>query len=70
MRAGHGPENIPLAVPEKIIGLTLILNFFDRYDSLASLHPPLAALGSLPPGMFSWTALSNPLPKRKIRATP
>ena len=40
----------PLAVPEKIIGLTLILDFFDRCDSLASLHLPQAALGSLPTG--------------------
>ena len=40
--------SIPLAVPEKIIGLTKILDFFDRCDSFASLYPPLAALGSLP----------------------
>ena len=39
--------SIPLAVPEKIIGLTLVLDFFDRCDSFASLRPPLAALGSL-----------------------
>ena len=37
-----------VAVPEKIIGLTLILDFFDRCLSLASLHLPPAALGSLP----------------------
>ncbi len=35
-------------MPEKIIGLTLILDFFDRGHSLASLYLPLAALGSLP----------------------
>jgi len=35
-------------VPEKIIGLTLILDFFDRGHSLPSLPPPLAAVGSLP----------------------
>ena len=40
--------SIPLAVPEKIIGLTQILDFSDRCDSFASLYPPLAALGSLP----------------------
>ena len=40
--------SIPLAVPEKIIGLAPILDFFDRCDSFASLHPPPAALGSLP----------------------
>ena len=37
----------PVAVPEKIIGLTLILDFFDRCHSLASLFPPPAAVGSL-----------------------
>ena len=36
------------AVPEKIIGLTLILDFFDRGHSLCSLYPPPAALPSLP----------------------
>jgi len=35
------------AVPEKIIGLTLILDFFDRCTQIASLHPPPAALGNL-----------------------
>ena len=39
----------PVAVPEKIIGLTLFLDFFDRCLSLTSLHLPPAALGSLPP---------------------
>ena len=38
-------QNHPLAVPEKRIGLPLILAFFDRCASPASLHPPLAALG-------------------------
>ena len=38
----------PVAVPEKIFGLTLILDFFDRCHSLASLAPPPAAVGSLP----------------------
>ena len=48
---GGGAEKsaLPLAVPEKIIGLTLILDFFDRCDSFASLYPPPAALGSLAP---------------------
>ena len=35
------------AVPEKIIGLTLFLDFFDRCTALGSLLPPLAALPSL-----------------------
>jgi len=39
-------------VPEKIFGLTHFLDFFDRCHSLTSLFPPLAALGSLPTGMF------------------
>ena len=42
----------PVAVPEKIFGLTLVLDFFDRCHSLASLYLPPAALGSLPTGHF------------------
>ena len=38
----------PVAVPDKIFGLTLSLDFIDRCHSLPSLLPPLAALGSLP----------------------
>ena len=38
----------PVAVPEKIIGLALFLDFFDRCHSLRSLLPPPAALPSLP----------------------
>ena len=44
----------PVAVPEKIIVLTLILDFFDRCHSLRSLLPPLAALPSLPYVGFFW----------------
>ena len=40
----------PVAVPEKIFGLTLILDFFDRCHSLVSLPPPQAAVDSLPTG--------------------
>ena len=36
--------NCPLAVPEKIIGLTLILDFFDRGAKKFSLYRPLGAL--------------------------
>jgi hypothetical protein len=35
-------------VPDKIFGLTLILDFIDRCHSLTSLYLPPAALGSLP----------------------
>ena len=38
-----------VAVPDKIIGLTLFLDFIDRCHSLASFLPPQAAVGSLPP---------------------
>ena len=38
----------PVAEREKIIGLTLILDYFDRCHSLASLYLPPAALSSLP----------------------
>ena len=40
--------DVPVAVPDKIFGLTLILDFIDRCHSLWSLHPPQAALPSLP----------------------
>ena len=41
--------SIPLAVPEKRFGLPPILALFDRCASLASLHPPPAALGDAAP---------------------
>ncbi|MBR5617068.1 MAG: hypothetical protein IKW50_02680 [Oscillospiraceae bacterium] len=41
-------QSSPVAVPEKIFGLTLFLDFFDRCHSLTSLFLPPAALGSLP----------------------
>jgi hypothetical protein len=37
-----------VAVPDKIIGLTLILDFIDRGHSLCSLYLPQAAVASLP----------------------
>ena len=50
---------LPVAVPEKIFGLALLLDFFDRGHSLTSLHPPPAALSSLPPA-------KNPSPAARI----
>jgi len=38
----------PVAVPDKIFGLTLFLDFIDRCHSLPSLPLPPAAVGSLP----------------------
>ena len=38
----------PVAVSDKIFGLTLFLDFIDRCHSLSSLFPPLAAVASLP----------------------
>jgi hypothetical protein len=38
----------PVAVPDKIFGLTRSLDFVDRCHSLKSLYPPPAALPSLP----------------------
>ena len=38
----------PVAVPDKIFGLTHFLDFIDRCHSLASFLPPPAAVGSLP----------------------
>jgi len=37
----------PLAVPEKIFGLPLVLDFFDRCANPCSLYPPLAALAGV-----------------------
>ena len=42
------PTSFPVAVSDKIFGLTLILDFIDRCHSLSSLHPPPAAVASLP----------------------
>ena len=41
-------QTSPVAVPDKIFGLTLFLDFIDRCHSLRSLLPPHAALSSLP----------------------
>ena len=40
--------SLPVAVPDKIFGLSLFLDFIDRCHALCSLYPPLAALASLP----------------------
>ena len=53
--------SFPVAVPEKIFGLTLILDFFDRCHSLTSLYLPLAALGSLPTRLLLRAAFQIPL---------
>ena len=45
MRYGAG---CPVAVPDKIFGLMLFLDFVDRCHSLGSLHLPPATLPSLP----------------------
>jgi len=42
----------PVAVPEKIFGLSFFLDYFDRCHSLTSLNLPPAALGSLPRRRF------------------
>jgi len=48
-------QSSPVAVPDKIFGLSLFLDFIDRGHSLGSLLPPQAALPSLPP-----TRLASP----------
>ena len=53
---------LPVAVPDKIFGLTPFLDFIDRGHSLNSLNLPPAALGSL--------LLSSPIPSIKKWATP
>ena len=44
--------NVPIAVPDKIFGLTHFLDFIDRCYSLTSRYLPLAVLGSLPTGLL------------------
>ena len=48
-----------LAVPDKIFGLTLFLDFIDRCHSLRSLLPPQAALPSLPNSIISTYSIKN-----------
>ena len=52
----------PVAVPDKIFGLTLFLDFIDRGYSLRSLFLPPAALPSLPLSVSGsyLTAASSP----------
>jgi len=45
----------PVAVPEKMFTLRM-LHFFDRGHSLSSLHPPPAAVASLPIMKFAYSA--------------
>ena len=50
--AAHSSANrspCRLAVPEKNLRAARLLDFFDRYGCSASLHPPLAVLGSASP---------------------
>ena len=54
---------VPVAVPEMIVGLTRILDHFDRFPSLASLHLPPAVLASLPG--ISPPVRSLPIPKKE-----
>ena len=56
-------------MPEKIIGLTRFLDFFDRGHSLASFLPPQAAVSSLPLPVYAKRSLvkqrtrtSKPIP--------
>jgi hypothetical protein len=46
--------NVPIAVPDKIFGLTHFLDFIDRCYSLTSRYLPLAVLGSLPTGLLHY----------------
>ena len=42
----------PVAVPDKIFGLTRILDFIDRCPARSSLYPPPAAVASLTPSQL------------------
>ena len=46
-------------MPDKIIGLTLFLDFIDRCPALSSLYPPLAAVASLTPVSFADSPLKE-----------
>ena len=64
-RRPAGGKQVPVAVPEKIYGLTLILDFVDRCHSLTSLYLPLAALGSLPTGLSHLDGFESPVDSKK-----
>ena len=49
----------PVAVPDKIFGLTHSLDFIDRCHSLPSLTPPPAAVGSLPLPVYAQLRCAN-----------
>ena len=59
---------MPVAVPEKFIGLALILEFFDRCHSLNSLYLPPAAHVSLPTGHLRTAGRSVGLPGKPSNA--
>ena len=42
-------QSLPPCGARKNLRAARLLDFFDRYGCSASLHPPLAALGSAPP---------------------
>ena len=45
-------QSLPPCGARKNLRAARLLDFFDRYGCSASLHPPLAALGSAPPTPF------------------
>ena len=60
---------LTVAVPDKIFGLTLFLDFIDRCHSLWSLYPPPAALPSLPCGFhisFCFYDTFTALPRNRV----
>ena len=57
---GMKMQTSPVAVPDKIFGLTLSLDFIDRCHSLHSLHPPPAAVVSLPLPAYAAYGGNNP----------
>ena len=60
-------HRLPVAVPDKIFGLALILDFIDRGHSLGLLHLPPAVLLSLHQGLrFNPTTKSAPPYEERI----
>ena len=61
----RGKNLVTLAVPEKIFGLTLILDFFDRGAKPCSLVPPPAALAGFAPGTFLYGSTTSLLVRKE-----
>ena len=64
-------QSLPPCGARKNLRAARLLDFFDRYGCSASLHPPLAALGSAPPTPFpdagKGDSIRSPYIKMRLR---